>query len=67
MDDETPEASAEHFRGVAKQLRTLAEKTRYDIRRNDQLLALADGFERFADRLQQEAGTDTKSGLENGG
>jgi hypothetical protein len=67
VDGETPEARAEHFRGVAAQLRTLAEKTRYDIRRNDQLLALADGFERFADRLQQEAGPDTKSGLENAG
>jgi hypothetical protein len=67
VDYETPEARAEHFRGVAAQLRTLAEKTRYDIRRNDQLLALADGFERFADRLQQEAGLDTKSGLENAG
>ena len=55
MDDETPEARAEHFRGVAAQLRILAGKTRFDIRRNDQLLALAAGFERFADRLLEAA------------
>jgi hypothetical protein len=28
---------------------------RYDLRRADQLRALADGFERFAIRLEQEA------------
>jgi hypothetical protein len=54
VDDETPQARAEHFRGVAAQLRTLADQIRYDFRRRNQLLALADGFERFADRLQQQ-------------
>ena len=56
-----PQSRAEHFRGVAKNLRTLAGKSfRYDIRRRDQLLALAAGFERFAERLEQEADADTE-------
>jgi len=55
-DEETHQSRAEHFRGVAKNLRDLATtQLRYDIRRKDQLLALAAGFERFADRLEQEA------------
>jgi hypothetical protein len=42
--------------GVAENLRNLAAtQLRYDIRRRDQLLALAAGFERFADRLEIEA------------
>ena len=36
------------WRGIANQLR-------FDLRRADQLRALADGFERMADRVQQEA------------
>ena len=36
-------------------LRGLAAEQRYDLRRRDQLLALADGFERFARRLEREA------------
>ncbi len=60
MDDETPQSRAEHFRGVADNLRNLAAKMRYDIRRRDQLLALAAGFERFADRLEQEADAETE-------
>jgi hypothetical protein len=56
VDDETPQSRAEHFRGVAENLRNLtATQLRYDVRRRDQLLALADGFERFADRLEIEA------------
>jgi hypothetical protein len=61
VDDEAPLARAEHFRRVAENLRGLATATRYDFRRRDQLLALADGFERFADRLEQEAEADTRS------
>jgi hypothetical protein len=61
VDEETPLARAEHFRRVAENLRGLATATRYDFRRRDQLLALADGFQRFADRLEQEAEADTKS------
>jgi hypothetical protein len=59
--DETPQSRAEHFRGVAENLRNLAAtRLRYDIRRRDQLLALAAGFERFACRLQQQADADTE-------
>jgi hypothetical protein len=55
VDGEMSQSRAEHFRGVAENLRTLAEANlRYDIRRRDQLLSLAAGFERFADRLELE-------------
>ena len=60
VDEETPLARAEHFRRVAENLRGLATATRYDFRRRN-LLALADGFARFADRLEQEAEAGTKS------
>jgi len=55
VDDEAPAARAEHFSDVAAQLRSLADQIRYDFGRRNQLLALADGFERFAARLQQQA------------
>jgi len=59
VDDETPQSRAEHFRGVAENLRSLAAANfQYDIRRRDQLLALADGFARFADRLELQAADD---------
>ena len=56
MDDEVPRSRAEYFRGVADTLRGIAAQLRYDVRRGDQLRALADGFERFAIRLEQEVG-----------
>ena len=55
MDEETPEDRVAYFRGVAETLRGIAENLRYEPRRRDQLMALADGFERFAARLEQEA------------
>jgi hypothetical protein len=55
LDDETPQSRATYFRGVSNMLRGLADEQRYDVHRRDQLLALADGFERFAARLEQEA------------
>jgi hypothetical protein len=55
VDEETPEDRVAYFRGVAATLRGIAEKLRYEPRRRDQLLALADGFERFAARIEQEA------------
>jgi len=59
MDNETPQARAVHFRDVAETFRGLAAQIpKYDIRHRDQLLALADGFERFADRLELEAIAD---------
>lgn len=53
--DEPLQSKAEYLRGVAEELRQVAEQLRYDLRRRDQLLALAAGFERFAERLEQEA------------
>jgi hypothetical protein len=50
-----PQSRATYFRDVANMLRGLADEQRYDVHRRDQLLALADGFERFAARLEQEA------------
>ena len=50
-----PYERAAHFREVAEQLRGIAENMRFEPRRRDQLMALADGFERFAARLAQEA------------
>jgi hypothetical protein len=61
VDDETSLARSKHFRRVAEDLQGLATEMRYDFRRRNQLLALADGFGRFADRLEQEAGADAKS------
>jgi hypothetical protein len=55
MDDSAPQSRVEYFRGVAETLRGIANQQRYDFRRADQLRALADGFERMANRLEQEA------------
>ena len=56
MDDAaSAQSRAAHFRSVADRLRGIANALRYDLRRADQLHALADGFERFANRLEQEA------------
>jgi len=55
VDEESPEERVAYFRDVAATLRGIAENLRYEPRRRDQLLALADGFERFAARLEQEA------------
>lgn len=55
MEDDGPRSRAKHFRSVAERLRGIANGLRYDLRRADQLRALADGFDRFAIRLEQEA------------
>jgi hypothetical protein len=60
LDDNSPQARAAYFRGVAETLRGTAAQLRYDLRRADQLRALADGFERFAGRLTQEADAGTQ-------
>ena len=61
MDEATSGRSrAEHFRSVADRLRGIANGLSYELRRADQLRALADGFERMASRLEQEAGADLK-------
>ena len=58
MDDGSVQPKIEYLRSVAVTLRGLANQLRYDFRRANQLRALADGFERFAARLEQEAGAD---------
>jgi hypothetical protein len=58
MDDNSPQARAAHFRSVADQLRRLANQLQYDIRRKDQILALADGFERFGERLEMDRASE---------
>ena len=55
MDHESPQSRAEHFRGVAEKLRGLAAQMPSDIRGRDQLLGLAVGFERLAERLELQA------------
>jgi hypothetical protein len=55
VDESSPGSRIAYFRGVAETLRGIAEQLRFEPRRRDQLLALADGFERFAVRLEQEA------------
>jgi hypothetical protein len=61
VDDETSQSRAAHFRAVnLRNLAATAMQLRYDIRRRDQLLALADGFERFAERLALQADADTE-------
>ena len=54
MVDEPLEDKVAYLRGVADELRGIANKLQYDFRRKDQLLALAAGFERFADRLAMQ-------------
>jgi hypothetical protein len=51
-DAERPEPAK--FRGIAEELRGIARGLRFDLRRAAQLNALADGFDRFADRLERE-------------
>jgi hypothetical protein len=60
VDDE-PQSRVPYLLGVADTLRGIAAQLRFDLRRRDQLLALADGFERFARRLEREAGADNKA------
>lgn len=42
------------YRRIAAELRLLAEKIQYDYRYQDQIRALADGFERYAARFDLE-------------
>jgi hypothetical protein len=58
MDDASPQCRVAHLRSVADRLRGIANGLRYDLRRADQLRALADGFERFANRVEEEASTE---------
>ena len=57
VEDESLQSRAAYLRGVADTLRGIASGLQYDFRRADQLRSLADGFERFAARLEHEAVT----------
>ena len=51
MLDEEDRERARYYRATARKLRELAAAVVYDFRRRDQLLALAAGFDRAADRV----------------
>jgi hypothetical protein len=51
VPDDDPVA---RYRGTAETLREIAEQLRFDPRRANQIRSLADGFERFAMRLERE-------------
>jgi hypothetical protein len=55
VDEDLPELKVAYLRGVAETLRGIADKYPYEPRRRNQLFALADGFDRFADRVEREA------------
>jgi hypothetical protein len=55
----TEEPGGAKFRDIAAELRRIAASLRFDLRRGAQLLALADGFDRFAERLDREQSEDT--------
>jgi hypothetical protein len=54
VDDDSPVAKAAYFRDAAARLRAIANELRFDPGRRNQLLALAEGFERHAQRFQRE-------------
>jgi hypothetical protein len=54
LDKEDRERLA-YYRATAQKLRQLAAAVTVDVRRRAQLLALADGFERAAERLEASA------------
>jgi hypothetical protein len=50
-------ANPTHYRESAEKLRRVASQLRFDLCRRRQLLALADGFERLAERARKELST----------
>ena len=58
MSDEE-EAGASNYSETASKLRRLADELRFDFCRRNQLLALADGFERLAERLKGRFNIET--------
>jgi hypothetical protein len=51
-DDSEQEARVALYRQSARNLRQLAAEIRFDFRRRSQLLALADGFDRYVARIE---------------
>jgi len=56
MSEDDLAARIARYRETAETLRGIAEKLRFDLRRGNQLRALADGFERFALHLEAMMG-----------
>ena len=54
MGDNEPELTPSYFRGVAERLREIASRLRFDLQRKAQILALADAFERRAERIERQ-------------
>ena len=48
------------YRGIAAELRRFAGKIDYDYRYQAQILALAEGFDRYAARFEQERQENTR-------
>ena len=59
MPEDELAAKIAGYRGTAEALRGIAEGLRFDLRRGNQLRALADGFERYALLLE----TASKMGI----
>jgi len=57
MPEDDLVARIARHRETAETLRGMAELQRFDPRRGNQLRALADGFDRYAMRLEHELGT----------
>jgi hypothetical protein len=53
VDEDSATAKAAYFRSVAARLRAIADEQQFNLRRRNQLLALADGFERHAERFER--------------
>jgi hypothetical protein len=53
-DDDASQARPVYLRDVAARLRAIADGLPFDPRRRKQLIALAAGFERYAERLERE-------------
>jgi hypothetical protein len=51
-DEDFPDPRAASYRQSARKLRRVAAGIRFDLCRREQLLALARGFDRLAERLE---------------
>ena len=52
MDENSSAEKAAYFRSVAERLRAIADEQQFNPRRRNQLLALAEGFSRHAERFE---------------
>ena len=52
VDEDSAAAKAAYFRSVSERLRAIADEQQFNPRRRNQLLALAEGFARHAERFE---------------